>query len=151
MASKFTTPDAVQSTPRATRKPRVKATVVEQTPAEKLAAAHAEFMESIDLPSSRRLIAASVVSLTVAAFDGYAVSYISGWVLTAAVSLTGSAFIAAVLAIATLIVGLLYSMRFASNAFKYVIEVDVAPARAFASRTWARVTSLVPSISFQGA
>jgi hypothetical protein len=77
-------------------------------------------MSGIEIPSGRRMLASSVTMLAVTALGAYSTASIASYIAVGAAVLTGSAFIAFLLATVVAVISIYYTLITASRAAEYV-------------------------------
>jgi hypothetical protein len=132
--SKFTkTATARAAAPQPTKIPRVTRKVVDNTDAqtayaERISAAQQEYMESQHVPSGVRLVVAAVSRLLTFSVSIYWGLEATGLIMTAAIALTGSSFIAFVIGLTALLLAFSAAWQAGSAVGDFLINFDQANA-----------------------
>lgn len=133
-ASKFTkTATARAAASQPTKTPRVTRKVVDNTDAqtayaERVSAAQQEYMASQHVPSGTRLVVAAVSRLLTFSVSIYWGLEATGLIMTAAIALTGSSFIAFVIGLTALLLAFSAAWQAGSAVGDFLINFDQANA-----------------------
>jgi hypothetical protein len=119
--------------PTATKAPRITRKVVDNTDAqtayaERVSAAQQEYMESQHVPSGTRLVVAAVSRLLTFSVSIYWGLEATGLIMTAAIALTGSSFIAFVVGLTAALLAFSAAWQAGSAVGQFLINFDQANA-----------------------
>lgn len=130
-ASKFATkPTASATKQRRARVQPVERMSAQQEYAEDVARAQEKLMAQLNVPTERRRAVATVSALLLGASSYYWGIQVTGWLMAGALTFTGSAFIAFMIAVIGTVAAFASAWSLGARTYKFVCDFDVEAAQA---------------------